>query len=87
MKNFIEVTDSNGNRHLINILHIEEIAEKNEDSCWVYLDVVTNGQAQNFYSINETYDAIKKLIEVREVRGDENHGICSRKHCMVQLSL
>lgn len=28
MKNFIEVTDSNGNRHLINIQHIEEIAEK-----------------------------------------------------------
>lgn len=69
MKNFIEVTDSNGNRHLINIQHIEEIAEKNEDSCFVYLDVVNNGETQDYYVISEPFEVMKKLIEAKE--GDE----------------
>ena len=46
MKNFIEVCDGNGKKHLINIRHIEEIAEKNENSCFIYLDVVNNGETQ-----------------------------------------
>lgn len=66
MKNFIEVTDSNGNRHLINIQHIEEIVEKSEDSCFVYLDVVNNGETQDYYVISEPFEVMKKLIEVKE---------------------
>lgn len=69
MKNFIEVTDSNGDRHLINIQHIEEIAEKNEDSCFLYLDVVTYGKTQDYYVISEPFEVMKKLIEAKE--GDE----------------
>lgn len=63
MSRFIEVTDSNGNRHLINIQHIEEIAEKSVDSCFIYLDVVNPGQTQDYYDINEPYEVLKKLIE------------------------
>ena len=65
MKDFIEVTDSQGKRHLINIWHIEEIAEKTENSCFIYLDVVNNGETQNYYVINEPYEVIKKLIEFK----------------------
>ena len=66
MKNFIEVTDSNEKKHLINIQHIEEIAEKDDNSCYIYLDVVNNGETQDYYLITEPYEAIKKLIEVKE---------------------
>lgn len=50
MKNFIEVVDREGKKHLINIQHI-------------YLDVVNNGETQDYYVINEPYEVIKKLIE------------------------
>ena len=66
MKNFIEVTDSNRKRHLINIHHIEEIAERNEDSCFIYLDVVNSGESQDYYVIDEPYEVLKKLIEAKE---------------------
>ena len=69
MKNFIEVTDRDRKKHLINIRHIEEIAEKDENWCFIYLDVVNNGETQDYYVINEPYEVIKKLIEVKE--GDE----------------
>lgn len=69
MKNFIEVIDRNGKRHLINIRHIEEITEKNEDSCFIYLGVVNNGETQNYYVIDEPYEVIKKLIVAKG--GDE----------------
>jgi hypothetical protein len=64
MKNFIEVTDRNGNRHLINIRHIEEIAECNENECLIYFDVAC-GESVDNYRINEPYEVIKKLIEVK----------------------
>ena len=66
MKNFVEVTDRDGKKHLINIRHIEEIAEKDDNSCFIYLDVVNDGETQNYYVINEPYEVIKKLIEVKE---------------------
>ena len=70
MSRFIEVTDSNGYRHLINIQHIEEIAEKSEDSCFIYLDVVNNGETQDYYVINEPYEVLKKLIESKDGESD-----------------
>lgn len=66
MSRFIELTDSNGNRHLINIQHIEEIAEKSVDSCFIYLDVVNNGETQDYYVISEPFEVMKKLIEAKE---------------------
>ena len=62
MRNFIEVTDGNGKRHLINIRHIEEIAECNENECLIYFDVAC-GESAEFYRINEPYEVIKMLIE------------------------
>ena len=66
MKNFIEVTDGNEKKHLINIRHIEEIAESGENRCFIYLDVVNNGETQDYYVINEPYEVIRKLIEAKE---------------------
>ena len=66
MKNFIEVTDGNEKKHLINIRHIEEIAESGENRCFIYLDVVSNGETQDYYVIHEPYEVIKKLIEAKE---------------------
>lgn len=65
MKNFIEVVDREEKKHLINIQHIEEIAQKDENWCFIYLDVVNNGETQDYYVINEPYEAIKKLIELK----------------------
>lgn len=65
MKNFIEVIDRNGKRHLINIRHIEEIAECNENECFIYFDVAC-GESVDSYRINEPYEVIKKLIESKE---------------------
>ena len=65
MKNFIEVIDRNEKRHLINIRHIEEIAECNENECLIYFDVAC-GESVDSYRINEPYEVIKKLIESKE---------------------
>ena len=69
MKNFIEVVSEDKRKHLININHIEEIAELDENRCFIYLDVVCGNETQDYYVINEPYEAIKKLIESKE--GDE----------------
>ncbi len=66
MKNFIEVIDRDRKKHLINIQHIEEIAEKDENWCFIYLDVVNNGETQDYYVINEPYEVIKSLIKEKE---------------------
>lgn len=62
MRNFIEVTDRSGKRHLINLSHIEEIAECNENECLVYLDVAC-GESVDNYRLNEPYEVIKLLLE------------------------
>ena len=69
MSKFVEVTDGKGKRHLINIRHIEEIAEKDDNSCLIYLDVVNSGETQDYYVINEPYEVIKKLIELKGGEG------------------
>lgn len=62
MKNFIEVTDKYGKRHLINIRHIEEIVECNENDCLIYFDVACD-ESVDHYTINEPYEVIKLLLE------------------------
>ena len=65
MGNFIEITDRNGKRHLINIRHIEEIAECNENECLIYFDVAC-GESVDSYRVNEHYEEIKLLLESKE---------------------
>ena len=65
MRNFIEVTDKIGKRHLINIRHIEEIAECNEDECVIYFDVAC-GESVDNYRVNKPYEVIKLLLESKE---------------------
>ena len=69
MKNFIEVIDKERKKHLINIRHIEEIAEKDENRCFIYLDVVNSGATQNGYIVYEPFEIIKKRIELKEGEG------------------
>ena len=70
MSKFIEVVCEGKNRHLINIRYIEEVAENDKGSCYIYLahnspDAIT----QDYYLIKEPYDAIKKLIEMKGGEG------------------
>ena len=71
MKNFIEVTDERSKKHLINIRHIEEVVECDDNRCFVYLDVVS-GETQDYYTINKPYETIKLLIMQKE--GADNGG-------------
>ena len=67
---FMEVVDSQDKRHLINIRHIEEIAEIDDKSCYIYLAFnCPNANEQDYYLINEPYEVIKALIKAK--RGAE----------------
>ena len=65
MKNFIEVTDKQNKKHLINIRHIEEIVECNENECLIYFDVAC-GESLDYYRVNEPYETIKLVLESKE---------------------
>lgn len=70
MSEFIEVVYKDENRRLINIRYIEEVAEFDEGSCYIYLaHNCPNATEQDYYLINEPYDVIKRLIEMKD--GDE----------------
>lgn len=64
MKNFIEIVDKYDNKHLINIRYIEEVVEKTEDSCYIYLaHNCPDAVEQDYYLVKEPYDVIKMAIE------------------------
>ena len=70
MSKFIEVLCKDNLRHLINIRYIEEVAEWDEDNCYIYLahnspDAVT----QDYFLVNEPYEVIKKLVELKGGEG------------------
>ena len=68
MKGFIEITDTNGDNHLINIRYIEEIQEGGEGGgCWIYLaHNCPDATAQDYYRVSEPYEVIKKLLMEKE---------------------
>lgn len=68
MKGFIEITDTKGDNHLINIRYIEEIAEAGEGGgCYIYLAFnYPNATEQDYFRVNEPYDVIKKALMEKE---------------------
>lgn len=64
MKGFIEIVDKGNRRHLINIKYIIEVIETDKNRCYIYLAYNCPGAIeQDYYLVNEPYDAIKMLIE------------------------
>lgn len=64
MKNFIEITDNFGKKHLINVRHIEEVCDST-----IYMNVglkIDNKDIQDFYNCRESYEEIKTKIEEAE---------------------
>lgn len=67
MKGFIEIVDSNEKRRLLNIRHIEEIAERDECSCFIYLmHNCPDAVEQDYFIVKEPYEVIKTLLEKKE---------------------
>ena len=64
MNGFIEIIDQNKRRRFINISHIEEIAEIDENICYIYLAFNSpNAVEQDYFIINKPYDEIVSLIK------------------------
>lgn len=64
MSGFIEIIDKNKNRRLLNVKHIEEIAETTtKDGCYIYLAFNTpNSTDQDYFEVSESYEDIKNKI-------------------------
>jgi hypothetical protein len=64
MSGFIEIVDKNKNRRLLNVRHIEEVAEKiTKDGCYIYLAFNTpNAIEQDYFEVAESYDSIINKI-------------------------
>jgi hypothetical protein len=60
MSGFIEITDKNKCRRLLNVRHIEEVAENiTKDGCYIYLAFNTpNATEQDYFEVAESYEAI-----------------------------
>ena len=66
MSGFIEIVDKNKCRRLLNIKHIEEVAEKiTKDGCYIYMAFSTpNSIEQDYFEVAESYEKIiGKLCE------------------------
>jgi hypothetical protein len=64
MSGFIEIVDKKKCRRLINVRHIEEVAENiTKDGCYIYLAFNTpNAIEQDYFEVAESYDAITEKI-------------------------
>lgn len=63
MKGFIDVTDIAGERRLINVRHIEEIAKDDEERCTIYMAYhPPHGIDQNYVIVDMSFDEIKETI-------------------------
>ena len=69
MSGFIEIIDKNKNRRLLNVRHIEEVAEKiTKDGCYIYLAFNTpNAIEQDYFEVAESYDSIIGKIEEAQI--------------------
>jgi hypothetical protein len=60
MKGFIEITDRDYYKHLINISQIESVCEGDVNEL---TSIYALGESTSSYSANESYDEIKQKIE------------------------
>lgn len=65
MKGFIEIVDRNdGRRKLVNVRHIEDVWEDDEECCTIYMAFnVLNAIEADHYKVRKSYDEIVALIE------------------------
>ena len=65
MKGFIEIIDNKGGRRkLVNVRHIEEIWENDEESCTIYKAFnFPNAIEADHYNVRKSYDEIVALIK------------------------
>lgn len=64
MKRFIEIIGSDKKRRLLNINHIEEIVEKDENNCYVYMAFnEPDAIEQDYFLVNKPYDKIVSMIK------------------------
>ena len=64
MSGYIEIIYKNKNRQLLNVRHIEEVAEKiTKDGCYIYLAFnAPNAIDQDYFDVAESYDSIIEKI-------------------------
>ena len=66
---FIEIKDTKGKLHYININHIEEVVET-EKGCTIYFAFsVPDAIEQDYITINKPYDEVKTMI-IKAVRSN-----------------
>lgn len=66
---FIEVTESRGDKILVNLEHVTDVSNLDGTSTTIYLDVYEKwceGRDQGRIYVKETYDEIKGLIRQTE---------------------
>ncbi len=70
MSKFIEIKAFGcENRRLINIKHIEEVVEIDENSCRIYMAFsVPNAEEQDYFEVDMSYDEVVKEIKWGTVR-------------------
>lgn len=62
-KNFIEIVDKNRKRRFINVDFIEEIAEIDEERCYIYLGFnCPNAIEQDYFEVNIPYARLVSMI-------------------------
>lgn len=63
MRRFIEIIDSNKKRRFLNIKYIEEVAESDKSSCYIYMAFnCPNAIEQDYFLVNKSYDEIIAMI-------------------------
>jgi hypothetical protein len=64
MNGFIEIVGSDQKRRLINVRHIEEVVELDENSCSIYMAFNTpDAYEQDYFKVKKPYSEIVALIE------------------------
>ena len=60
MARFIEVTHMSGDKFLVNVEHIAEVAPTMDNNCIILLSIVDSGIE---YIVFESYDIVKEMLE------------------------
>lgn len=64
MNGFIEIIDSNKKRRYLNINYIEEVAESDNDSCYIYMAFnCPDATDQDYFIVKRPYDEIVDIIK------------------------
>lgn len=73
MADFIEV-HSNGSPRLVNLAWVEEIYPSQNGAQIYYAFSVPDGTEQDFFTADESYEEVKRLVLYRKVKGEKQNG-------------